>query len=361
MARHTFVNKTKKWLGCLILALQIIIISVIQFFPDFVERYYSNGIYIYLSKIMRYVFGWLPFSIGDVIYIIAIIYILRWFIINRKRIIKDTLNWVLDIVNALAFIYVAFHILWGYNYYRQPLYVSLNQKPEYTSEELIKFTERLIEISNAIHLKIVDNDSAKIVLPYTKKEIFNGVSDGYKTLAEVYPNLNYNPQSIKPSLYSTLLTYMGFSGYINPLTNEAQIDDLIPLYKYPTTACHEVAHQIGYAAENEANFIGALAAINNNDIYFNYCGYTFALRYCLAALSKQNPEQYEILLPKINRGIIKNYIEVERFWAAYKSDLEPVFKILYDGFLKTNNQDEGVKTYSYVVSLLVNYYSDRPL
>ena len=51
---------------------------------------------------------------------------------------------------------------------------------------------------------------------------------------------------------------MGFSGYLNPFTNEAQVDILIPKYQLPTTASHEVAHQLGYAAENEANFIGIL-------------------------------------------------------------------------------------------------------
>ena len=46
---------------------------------------------------MRYAFGWLPFSVGDVLYTLAGIYLIRWLIVNRKRILKDTLNWFLDI------------------------------------------------------------------------------------------------------------------------------------------------------------------------------------------------------------------------------------------------------------------------
>jgi hypothetical protein len=32
------------------------------------------------------------------------------------------------------------------------------------------------------------------------------------------------------------------------------------LYNLPTTTCHEMSHQIGYANESEANFIGFMAS-----------------------------------------------------------------------------------------------------
>ena len=118
---------------------------------------------------------------------------------------------------------------------------------------------------------------------------------------------------------------MGFSGYLNPFTNEAQVDGLIPTYKFPTTSCHEVAHQLGYAAENEANFIGSLATIHNKDDYFKYAGYTFALRYCLAELFRRDSEIYYSILPRVNYGIIRNYQEVQTFWMDYENPLEPLF------------------------------------
>ena len=343
------------------LGIQILLISVLKNYPEFVEQYYSNGLYVFLSKIMRYVFGWLPFSVGDLLYTLASIYLIRWLIINRKRIRKDTLNWILDIGATLSIAYFTFHILWAFNYYRQPLYKSLNIEPEYTTEQLVSFTEKLILKSNNIHTSLVTNDSLKVELPFTKREVFKKVKNGYKKLSDVYPHLEYHPQSIKKSLYSIPLTYMGFSGYLNPFTNEAQVDGLIPTYKFPTTSCHEVAHQLGYAAENEANFIGSLAAIHNDDIYFQYSGYTFALRYCLAELFRRDPEIYELIAPTLNRGIIENYKEVQSFWLIYKNPLEPLFEKTFDSFLKANNQSDGMKSYSYVVALLVNYYEGRTL
>ena len=289
------MRKNKKLGLVIFLGIQILMILILKKYPEFVERFYSNGLYIGISKLMRFVFGWVPFSVGDVFYTLASIYILRWLYLNRKRIIKDTLNWLLDIGATLSIAYFAFHILWAFNYYRQPLYKSLNLDSDYTTEQLVSFTKKLIVKSNSIHNELSSVDSIKIEFPFSKSEVFNKVQNGYEKLSRIYPHLNYQTKSIKKSIYSTPLTYMGFSGYLNPFTNEAQVDGLIPTYKFPTTSCHEVAHQLGYAAENEANFIGSLAAILNEDIYFRYSGYTFALRYCLAELFKRDPEIYKTI------------------------------------------------------------------
>jgi hypothetical protein len=353
--------KNKKLIITLFLIVQIVAIQILKQFPEFVEQYYSHGIYVFTSKLMRYAFGWLPFSVGDLLYTLLSIYVIRWMIVNRKRIYKDTLNWLLDVFATLSLAYFAFHLLWAFNYYRLPLYKSLDLEPEYSTEQLLSFTERLIQKSNTIHRQLAPNDSAKVDMPFTKSEVFDMVKDSYTSLAEHYPHLKYNPVSIKKSIYSVPLTYMGFSGYLNPFTNEAQVDGLIPTYKFPSTSCHEVAHQLGYAAENEANFIGCLAAIHNEDLHFKYSGYTFGLRYCLLEIFKRDKALYYEILPTVNKGILKNYEEVQKFWRSYENPIEPVFEKTFDNFLKANNQSAGMKSYSYVVALLVNYFDNQPL
>ncbi len=355
------MQKHLKLILVLFFGLQLLFLSQLKHFPEFVEQFYSNGIYVYCAKAMRYAFGWAPFSIGDLFYTLASIAIIRWLIKNRKKPFTATKTWLLDIGATLSLVYFAFHCFWGFNYYRQPLYKSLELNPDYSTEQLLAFTERLIQKSNGIHTQLVNNDTLKIEMPYTKPKILNKVKDGYQNLAQDYPQLNYEPVSIKKSIYSLPLTYMGFSGYLNPLTNEAQVNGLIPTYKYPTTSCHEAAHQLGFAAENEANFIGSLAAIHNDDLYFKYSGYTFALRYCLAEIFKRNPDRYNSLLPTLHPGILKNYQETQTFWRSYENPIEPIFESTFDNFLKANNQSDGMKSYSYVVALLVNYYENRTL
>ena len=43
----------------------------------------------------------------------------------------------------------------------------------------------------------------------------------------------------------------------------------------------------------------------------------------------------------------------------YTNPLEPYIKKMYDYFLKANKQTAGIKSYSLVVNLLVNEYSNQ--
>lgn len=348
-------NKTKLYLT-LLFPIQIILIKILSYFPEYIEKYYSNGIFIYTSMGLRYIFGWIPFSFGDIAYSIFILFFIRFLI---KKVFRKKNNWkeiLLDIGATISIIYASFHILWGLNYYRLPLYEILKIDNQYTEEELIDVTKHLISKANQLHLALENNDTLSIKIPYSKEEIFKKTVPAYQQLNGIFPKLNYYPKSIKKSLLSTPLTYMGFSGYLNPITNEAQVNGLILNYKAPTTSCHEEAHQLGFAKENEANFIGAITTINYEDPYFKYSGTTFALKFCLNDLYIRNEELAICLIEKLRPGILKNYNEVRDFWNKYQNPLEPIFKITYDSYLKANNQPDGIDTYSYVVALLVNYY-----
>ncbi|MCM5663126.1 DUF3810 domain-containing protein [Galbibacter mesophilus] len=340
---------------------QYILVKWLAGYPEFIEKYYSNFLYQFISKGFRYTFGWIPFSIGDLFYTLLVVFIIRFLILKGKYFFYSTRVFFREVFFVISFIYFVFHLFWGLNYYRLPIHKKLNLSSDYTSEELYDFTEKLIEKSNTIHSKLVADDSIMVKIPYSKAEIYNKTMDGYRVLGKEIPAFSYHPKSIKTSLYSTALTYMGYSGYLNPFTNEAQVNGLQVDFKYPTVSCHEQAHQIGYSAENEANFIAFLAATANEDLYFQYSGYIYVLRYCLGEVKRRDIKKFEEYNEIVHGGIIKNYIEVANFWKRHKTKAEPAFKQTYNNFLKANNQKEGLKSYSYVVALLVNYYKDKTL
>ncbi len=348
--------KNKKLIITLSIIFQYILVQLAAKFPKFIDEYYSRGLYQVLSKLMRYTFGWISFSVGDVFIGLLIVFIIRWLVSNRKRILNDTLQWFLDIGSALSIAYFAFYILWGLNYYRQPIHKTLGISDLYTTTELIKVTKQMIDTTNAIHFAITKSDTLKVVSVYNRKQLLKMSTNGYENLKKHYPSFKYNTPSVKLCQYSVPQAYMGFSGYINPFTNEAQVNYLTPIYSLPNTICHEIAHQLGYAAENEANFIGNLAAISNENRYVQYAGYTSILKSCLIELSKRNKTAYNRLIKTINKGVLKNYAESKNFWNSYKNPFEPYFKKTYNVYLKANNQSRGIESYSYVVALLVNYF-----
>ncbi len=354
-----FVKKTNLILTILLLV-QILLLQILKLFPAFVETYYSQGIYPLLSKIPRYLFGWVPFSVGDIFYLLITIIALRWIFKNFHRLRKNPISFFLDITAAVSVVYFMFHIMWGLNYYRLPLHQSLDLEKDYSTEQLIETTERLIAKANAMHRELGYADSVKIDLPYSQKEVFEKSVNGYENLEEEFPNLAYSPKSIKKSGWSTGLTYMGYSGYLNPFSGEAQVNDLIKTYKFPVVSCHEQAHQIGYAAENEANFIATLATLHNDDPYIQYSGYIFALRYCINEIARVDECKYYDLLSTINPGILESYKEMRDFWEGYENPFETFSKVFWDNFLKANNQSQGIMSYNYMVALVVNYFEEKP-
>ena len=361
----------------LLLFVQMIVVRVISAFPTSIEHYYSNGLYPIISKMSRYVFGWLPFSFGDLMYSVLVILILRAIFIFIKKRAKEWKQFLVRILAISSIVYFAFHLLWGLNYYRLPLHQSIGIANEYTTEDLLLLTEKLIKNSNRLHAQLAPNDSTAVKVltrdgngayqtpddragGFKKAELFKTTLNGYNRLKTQFPKLEYAPKSIKTSLLSYPLSIMGYSGYLNPITNEAQINGLIPGHRWPVVSCHEQAHQLGYAKENEANFIAVLATLNNEDPYFQYSGSIFALRYCLSDVYDRDEEKAIELRGKIRPGILKNYAKSQLFWETMENPLEPFFKYFYTGYLKANNQPKGLETYNYMVALLVNYNKSFP-
>jgi Protein of unknown function (DUF3810) len=305
--------------------------------------------------------GKIPFSVGDCLYAVLIFLILKWFWSVRKSWKFNWKNNILKVLSCISVFYFCFHLLWASNYYRQPLFEKMKIEREYSDADLLNFTQKLILKTNEIQLQITKNDSLKVTTPYSQNQIFEMNLNGYKNLSKQYPFFEYKNQSVKKSLFSLPLTYMGFSGYLNTFTNEAQVNYLGPMYSFPMTTNHEMAHQLGYASESECNFIGFLASTKNDDLYVKYSGYSLALRYCMSNWQIRDKKTAKSLLKTIHSGVLKNDKESEFFWKQYETPIETGFKVFYDNFLKLNHQKDGLESYSKFVDLMVNYYKTRNL
>jgi hypothetical protein len=338
---------------------QIVTVKILSKNPQIVESYYSVKLYPYISKFLRSIFDNFTFSIGDILYIVILtIIVFRTFknIDFRKMKIKIK-KVIIDGLGTLSVLYFIFHLFWGLNYYRTPLTQKLNLKINYSTEDLIKTTKEIILITNKVHFEIT-NDTEKVVSSRLKfEDLKKEINLGYKNISKKYHFLKYYPSNQKKSLFCTPLSYMGFSGYFNPFTNETQLNWHTPKNSQPITQAHEQAHQLGFAAENEANFIAFLATNENNNIFIKYSALTFALRYCLNDLFIKDLDSFNYLKSSVNYGVLKDFENRQKKWDYFKNPLEPLFKKIYSKFLNFNNQKLGIKSYSYVVAHIVNYYN----
>jgi hypothetical protein len=340
---------------------QIIIVQWLAGHADWVENYYSKGIYPHISAFFRTLFGWIPFSVGEIIYTLLILLGLRYVYRNWTKIKNNRRIFLRDCIMVLAVIYFTFQMVWGLNYHRKPLSETLLINEEATYEDIETLTQNLIDKTNALQFQITNDSSEMVKIPYTRDEIFEKTIANYDVLDEQLPFLTYQKRSIKKSMYSIMSSYMGIGGYLNPFTNEAQVNRKTPLFRFPVVSAHEIGHQIGYAAENETNFIGYLVTLKNKDVYFQYAANAYALSYCLNALHLTDQEGAKELYAKLNAGVIKNYEELKAFQEAYENPVKPIFTWVFNTFLKANNQDDGVKSYSRVVHLLVGYHERFPI
>jgi len=338
----------------LFLFLQIGLVQWASKNSQWIETYYSLGIYPHISRFMRRLFGWLQVSVGDLVYLVLILLLIR----SIYRVIKKPQTWrsqLFSLGAGLSLLYFAFYFLWGLNYSRISVAENLGLVNEsYDIEKIENLTGRILKRTRTLHGYLSSHDTLPVSSPYTKREILGMTKSGYASLSEFLPQYTYEYPSIKNSIFSLPLTYMGFAGYLNPLTGEAQVDALIPEVSYALTASHEVAHQLGVAYENEANFLGFLAAALHEDPYFNYAAMLFALRYALSDIRRYDQELFQNYLEKVPEGVLENLRESDRFWKSYQNPLEPLFKGFYDNYLKYNQQEDGLETYNQITGLLIS-------
>jgi len=325
-----------------------------------VERYYSNGFYQYISKGVRLVAGPFPFSIGDILYITLIILLIRSLFLFFKRFKQDKRKMVffsksiLQLAWVCAVIWLCFQWLWGINYYREdiPKQFSLAKKrPD--SAELSKFATLMLT-------EVIRNAPARAHAP-EQVMILNTPKtlDAYRKLALKYPKLDYKPSAFKSSLYGVLGNYMGYSGYFNPLSGEAQVNTHMPAFVQPFTGLHEVAHQLGYAKESEANFIGFLAAHHSGDSILKYSASLEMFLFARGALYRADSTRSKALsqaLPDIAKSDLETY---KKFYRKYQGPVDDITTWFYSLFLKFNNQPEGMYSYNRGMVYALRYILDN--
>ena len=79
----------RKYVNLLFVLFVTILIKFFSLFPDAVERYYSDGVYPFISRTQRIITGWVPVSVGDIIYFSAGLYLLVKSIGLIKKLFKE--------------------------------------------------------------------------------------------------------------------------------------------------------------------------------------------------------------------------------------------------------------------------------
>ncbi len=320
------------------------IINIENFYPQIYAQWFS---------ILSYAYIYPSIAIGDIIYVIFPLFVIIYFYRIERR--RDKFYFIIKIP---IIIYCFFYWSWGFNYNLKSELESLKTN-EYSREELYSTTQYYIKKTNDLQIALSKSSQDKVESKLSFYQVKNECINSIKKSNWILINKEITNFPVKKSLFSTPLSYMGFSGYINPFTLEANINFNIPDISLPVTISHEIAHQIGYAFEDEANYIAIETLSNSKNNYLRYSGNLMAVQYLLAEIKKINPQLHKLYIKDLNVGVIKNIQQKNEYYLKYQNKYESFFKKNYDIFLKINNQKAGIKTYSLVVDLLINDYQSK--
>jgi len=350
-------NSRKAWLKLIIPLAIAVGISIVSRFPAFIEKYYSGFIYPAIGTTLRFLFGWLPFSIGDLLYLFAILWLIVRFYktgkaVFKRRVSKESfLNSLRITIAVLLWIFVLFYSLWGLNYSRLGIAHQLKLEPvDYSAGDLKILTASLINKVNASRLELGDS----VTYP-SNKEMFAIAKQAYNNAEKKFPFLHYKISSVKSSVWGWLGNYLGFLGYYNPFSAEAQVNTTVPRFVIPFTTCHEIGHQLGYGTEDEANFSGYLAAISSADERFHYSAYFDLFSYANRALFSRDSLAAKANYKLLDTLVRKDYQAYRKFILKHENAIEPYINIIYGKYLQSNNQPKGLETYDEVVAWLIAY------
>ncbi len=358
----------EKWLkntAWLILCASLL--YILGVFPEFVEKWYALGFYPLLANCLRFCFGWLPFSLGDIAYMVFLVLLGRLCLKGIKQLKKEGFTILFGtrfLGNTLRFMlrfYILFKLFWGLNYNRLGIAWQVGiEKSPYSKEAVTALTNKLIDSAN-YYRKIL---SSRNLLQPALPNIYASAIASYQSAELLFPFLQYNKPSIKGSLFTPIADYIGFTGYYNPFSGEAQLRTDIPLILVPFTTCHEIAHQLGYASESEASFVGFLAAKSSVDPYLKYSAYFEMLQYALGEqyLLYAKADNYADFSKVIqyNKSHIDTLVKQDKkiihlFFVQHQKDISSISNNLYDQYLKMNQQLKGINSYNDVVGWIIAY------
>jgi hypothetical protein len=335
-------------------------------YPELVERYYSQVVYKYLSQLISGLTGLLPISLAELLFIVFIAVTLSGLYLTIKRIIKYPKDRfkiitgaIANVLIAISLLYFAFIFMWGLNYHRLPFgnieAISSNRADIEDLEELCRY---LISRANYLRNGLEENSDGVMVISTGVRDVLKRAQKGYDAATKIFPELGGTYGNPKGIFFSIAMSYQGVGGIFIPFTGEANVNTNEPDVLLPFTALHEMAHQRGYAREDEANFIGYITAIMHSDRDFQYSGTMLALHHSMGALRRQDYDRFKALREEYSPGVIRDFEDWNRYYTRYEGVISRASNRVNEAYLQANAQRDGVQSYGRMVDLLLAYYRE---
>lgn len=333
-----------------------------------VSRPFADAYAIHVYPIVSWGYvaltGWIPFSVAETLLVgLGVLYLallgrdLRKVRRGEERLRAMLLRRTRRAVVEIGVIYLLFAV-WGVNYQRTPLarFAGFDTSRADTSE-LRALADELVDETNALRGATEEDAEGVMRLGSSRGEALSRARLGFGPAAELEPDLFRGRAGRAKGLrlLATPMSFVGADGIFLMWTGEPSVNLNVPDPALAFNACHEIAHQVGWAREQEANFVGYLACANHPDLDFRYSGSAAALRHVLRALERVDAESARSLRDRLDPGVVRDWEALAAYSRRYRGRVRDLSGPMYDSYLKSQGQKEGRASYGKVVDLLLAY------
>jgi len=379
----------RRWLAAAGLLLAALVLpSLAGRSPHLVERYYSRGLYPYIGRGLGSANSLFSFSLTELLLVMVFVGLLGVVLWQSRRLYlkRVTLGGLL-LSGLLRSVWLAgggvmlFLFIHGLNYQRPPLGETLGlERRQANSQELETISRSVIANINRNYEEArAGNDWAEgSRLPLSRPQLYEVIEAAYRREPLLaFAGGGFGPP--KPVYLSPLMSRLGIGGLFSPFTGEPNFNAEQPDCELPFSIAHEMAHQRGFAREDEANFVAFLVCAQAAHPYVRYVGHLRALN--VAGLfgnslltekvggdlskatsedRRQALERYREVYHQLGAGPRADLSASSKFWGRYRGQLQQVSRRVNDTYLKANGVRSGVGNYGEVLGLVIDYYLAHP-
>ena len=319
--------------------------------PGTIERRFSTTVYPAIQRTLTPLSNVAPFALFDlltlaaaIVFVVALVRAVRQ--ARRERRLRPVFTMVAGTATAAAMVYLAFLLLWGFNYRRVPMTERLvMDRPAPPTEAVVTLGLESVQRLNALHAAA--HRIGWVVDPRHHAALLDAYASVQQRLSDAPAAV---PGRLKRSLYGTYFRWTSVDGMVNPFALEVLANpDLLP-FERPFVAAHEWAHLAGYADESEANFVGWLTCVRA-DPPSQYSGWLSLYWQIAGELGTTERMRLWDALEAGPRADVQAI--VERLRRGQLPLLRNASWRVYDQYLRANRVEEGIRSYGQVITLLL--------
>lgn len=304
-------------------------------------------------------------SIMEVLYVLAALFAIVYLVWNIAAVARAkgrrggrAYSGLLGAACIVLAVYAGFCLLWGVNFWtdsfqdRSGIYAQ-----PVAQEDLLAVTEYFAEQLSQAADRVARDENGVFAVP--REEILANSPFVYDELEKTFPFLEFDDVGVKAMYFSRLMSMIDFTGFYCPWTGESNVNVDSPACLLPSTAAHELAHQRGFASEQECNFLAVLASTTSGDAAYAYAGWLMGYIHLGNALYRVDPETYWDIRNSLPDTVKADLACNNAYWDQFRDTVaQQAANKVYDGILKAYGDERGIQSYGTVVDLLVAYYRD---